>query len=99
LKFLPNRIGNLHNLKKIDLSHNKIQFLPEEICNLHGLEELNIFGNNLKSLPKNLTNLKNLKKLNLSGNYDSNPISDTERERISSLLPNTEIAFPMKERE
>ncbi len=54
-----------------------------------GLHLLYLNKNQLRSLPKEIGNLTNLEWLDL----DNNPISENEKNRIKTLLPNTNISF------
>jgi len=69
---IPACIGNLSNLKKLNLWNNGLNSLPPEIGNLSALESLNVSNNNLTELPVELKNCKNLKKLVVKGNNISN---------------------------
>jgi len=54
------------------------------------LNNFNLGGNQLTSLPAEIAKLKdNLKELNLAGN----PISQEEKDKIKSWLPNTNITW------
>ena len=55
-------IGQLVNLKSLDLDKNQIEFLPENIGNLHGLEYLTFSYNKVQNIEaiKSLTNLERL---------------------------------------
>ena len=53
IKFVTVNMLNM-NLRKVNLSENKILYLPDEIGELHDLEELKIDNNNLKKLPDTL---------------------------------------------
>ena len=67
LTVLPDWIGTLENLQKLELANTSIAKLPDSICNLSNLEELYDRGNKLlTSLPDNIGNLISLKKLNIS---------------------------------
>jgi len=66
IRSLPASIGNLKNLKKIDLYAARLRFLPNEIGDLTNLEILNLEYSFLRSLPRSIGNLKHLKHLNLS---------------------------------
>jgi Leucine-rich repeat (LRR) protein len=88
LTSLPESIGNLNNLEKLYLEGNKLTSLPESIGNLNNLEWLFLEGNQLSTLPESIKNLKNtLEYLSLVGN----PISEVEKAKIKSWLPNTNI--------
>jgi len=56
IKFVTVNMLNM-NLRRINLSENKILYLPEEIGDLKDLEELKIDNNNLKKLPDTLGKL------------------------------------------
>lgn len=68
LSALPESIGNLKCLQKLDLSNNKFKILPESICNLKSLQKLNLEGNQLSNLPESIGNLKSLQMLLLGFN-------------------------------
>ena len=47
LKKIPKEIGNLVNLKRLDLHNNKIKNLPNNLLNLINLKDLYLSENNL----------------------------------------------------
>ncbi len=65
---LPNYIGHLTKLKKIDLRDNKLTELPSEICSLEDLEILDISKNEIKQLPDEIVNMKKLRLFIFNGN-------------------------------
>lgn len=65
---LPESIGNLSSLKKLDLSNNKLTILPESIGQLSSLQTLSLNRNKLSTLPKSIGKLSSLKELYLSYN-------------------------------
>ncbi len=87
LQLLPDEIGKLKNLKELYLSFNNLYQLPDAIGNLVKLENLNLSNNHLVQLPDAIKDLSELKKLNLKGNR----FTQTEIEKIKSLLPRCEI--------
>ena len=68
LKYIPNDIMHMINLKRLNLQNNNITLIPEFIFNLKNLEYLNLSGNIIKSIPYNICKLKNLKILYLNNN-------------------------------
>ncbi|MFX1480472.1 MAG: tetratricopeptide repeat protein [Promethearchaeota archaeon] len=68
LTSLPESIGNLTSLQRVDLSSNKLVTLPESFGNHSSLKVLVLSSNHLKVLPKSIGNLKSLEKLELSSN-------------------------------
>jgi len=64
---LHGSIKNLANLKKLDLSDNKILFLPRELTSLP-LRYLNLSKNQIECLPESIGDLKELIELNVDHN-------------------------------
>lgn len=65
---LPQEIGNLVNLKSLDIQSTSLTKLPQEIGKLINLELLDLKNNNLNELPKEIGKLVKLKHLFLWGN-------------------------------
>ena len=65
---IPAELGNLSNLKSLDLSQPVVAEIPGELGNLSNLESLNLSSNELTGIPGELGNLSNLESLNLSSN-------------------------------
>ncbi|KAL0561844.1 hypothetical protein IC582_002289 [Cucumis melo] len=90
LENLPNDVGNLINLKHLDLSHNStLEFLPDSITELCKLETLILKGcEKLKRLPKNIKNCNNLRQLDLSHNerIEFLPDSITQLINLETLI-------------
>jgi Leucine-rich repeat (LRR) protein len=59
---------DLSNIKRLDLSSNKLTSLPPSIEKMINLEELNLSNNSLCSLPQHLKKLERLELLDLSVN-------------------------------
>ena len=72
---LPKEIGNLTNLKRLDIRTNNFTKLPKEIGNLINLEKLYIDCNNLEISPDGIEKLINLEKLDIDINIDINIIN------------------------
>lgn len=80
---MPSQVGQLKNLKVLNLSNNKFTGVPAEIGQLKNLEILNLSNNQLTGLPNELGNLSNLKLLDLSGN----DYSEADLSGIRAKLP------------
>ena len=61
LKFIPKSIGNLVNLKYLNLSGNSNAKFPKFILKLKNLQFLDLSGIQIISLPDKILNLRNLK--------------------------------------
>ncbi|MFT5820344.1 MAG: Leucine-rich repeat (LRR) protein [Crocinitomix sp.] len=68
LKELNPRIGELKNLKVLNVSGTNLTELPEEIANCTKLEEIIANASKFKSIPNAIGDLKMLKKVNFSYN-------------------------------
>ena len=87
LKSIPKEIGELSNLKILNLTDNYLTELPEEIGELISLEKLLMYSNQLKKLPGSIANLATtLTFLGLPKTIDEENLNDLKR-----ILPNTEI--------
>jgi hypothetical protein len=65
LTSLPESIGDLINVKVLDLRGNLIESVPNSIGQMKALEEIIIGPSYLTSVPISITNLKNLKRLSI----------------------------------
>lgn len=65
---LPESLGELKELKSLNLSSNRLRILPEWLAQLTWLEHLNLRRNQLTELPGWVGQLKNLRALALSDN-------------------------------
>ncbi|ORX68905.1 L domain-like protein [Anaeromyces robustus] len=63
---ISDKIGNITNLKRLDIRENNIETLPDNIGNLN---KLKYFNCKLNSIPEEIENLTNLQKLLLANNY------------------------------
>ena len=89
LTALPDEIGMLKNLTKLELSGNQLTQLPETFGQMEKLKWLSLKGNNIKKLPDSFENLTNLAELNLV--YTD--ISPAEQLKIKKMLPDCAILF------
>ena len=89
LDAFPGGIVELVNLKQLVLNQNYIEGIPYMIKNLQKLEYLDMWSNNLNSFPESLNELKNLKEFDLRVIQ----FTKSEKERITTLLPDTKIHF------
>lgn len=68
LKELPENIGLLTNLERLDLGlGNDLKYLPESFAQLSELRHLDLGSNQLEALPKQFSDLSNLIVLELDG--------------------------------
>ncbi|ESQ50760.1 hypothetical protein EUTSA_v10022639mg [Eutrema salsugineum] len=79
LEWLPDSIGKLSSLVRLDLSENCIMVLPETIGGLVSLTRLDLHSNRIGQLPESIGDLLNLVNLNLSGNQLSSLPSAVSR--------------------
>lgn len=87
LRFLPNEIGDVTHLRKLNLSLNKLRSLPSTIGNLICLRQLFLNGNELTSIPEEIGQLTKLKKLHLHCNHIARlPEEIVKLERLEELL-------------
>lgn len=68
ISYLPESIGRLSNLKRLNLAVNSLSILPDSFGNLKEVEHLSMKNNYLETLPECIGNLRNLKSLNLNSN-------------------------------
>ncbi|KAL3161282.1 hypothetical protein ABBQ38_009638 [Trebouxia sp. C0009 RCD-2024] len=68
LTALPEGIGNLQSLNRLQLSGNYLQHLPDSLCQLASLQGFWAHGNLLASLPQDFGKLTNLHTISLAGN-------------------------------
>lgn len=95
LKTLPQNIGSLQHLKKLDISETSIKDFSA-IASLSKLQELRMSHLNLKKVPTALASLKNLLLLDLSQNQitDFNAISSLKKLEWLSLDANQLTKIP-----
>lgn len=65
---LPESLGQLTQLRRLDLSYNYLSFLPESLGQLTQLQRLDLFSNELLLLPESLGQLTQLQELDLRSN-------------------------------
>ena len=86
ISFLPESIGNLSSLTRLNLYRNKLTTLPESIHNLVNLTNLNLGCNQLTRLPESINRLTSLTSLFLIRNQLSSlPINLGNLSNLSKL--------------
>lgn len=65
---LPESIGQLTQLEKLNIGANRLTALPDWLGHLRRLQRLDVFDNQLTSLPESLSQLPQLQELNLGMN-------------------------------
>lgn len=72
IKYIPDEIGYMTNLKKLDLSGNEIKKIPQTIQYLFNIEEIDLSRNKIISFPSQMPllsqNAVNLRKINMTDN-------------------------------
>jgi Leucine-rich repeat (LRR) protein len=91
---IPAEIGNLINLKKLEIGYNNLKTLPAEIGKLTNLKSLTLWNNNLSSIPAEIGNLKNLEKLDLPGALESLPAEIGKLTNLKILTYNYIAGIP-----
>ncbi|XP_039165580.1 disease resistance protein RUN1-like [Eucalyptus grandis] len=66
LRKLPNSIGKLRSLLKLNLSNTRIKELPDSIGDLKMLEKMNLGNTEIRGLPNSIGGLESLLDLNLA---------------------------------
>jgi len=90
LQFLPEEITQLINLHSLLIGNNKIKKLPKNIGNLINLYSLECLGNLLRSVPKSIAKLNETLKFI---DFTKNKFRNKEKDKISKILPNTDIYY------
>ncbi len=98
LSILPPEIGNLHNLRELNISGNKLKELPSSLKNLTKLEKLHCELNDFESFPSVLVELPQLKELQISAkSLEGLPQEVLQLQHITSLKftakSNTKTAY------
>jgi hypothetical protein len=106
---LPQGIGSLRNLKKLDVRYCGLTDLPSDFGNLKKLESLQMWGNGFTEMPYCITELTNLNELYLKNNkltkipydmikMDNLKYIDVQLNYLCSLLPEVEAWLISRDR-
>ena len=88
LKFLPNSIGSLIELKNLYLEKNKLITLPQSIGNLTKLKILDLSYNCIEKLPDSLIKLKNMDEIRLNGGVNKDILKIMSNSKIGIKIMN-----------
>lgn len=92
------RIGELNNLRTLDLSSNKLEQLPSSIGQLKKLKTLDLKYNSLKYLANEIVELASLENLELNGNdliELPSKLGDLKKLKILNASNNAIIGVPI----
>ena len=84
---IPASIGRLTKLSYLNMDRAPLVRLPEEIGQLNELQFIRLNNTRLTAIPDSMANLKKLKRLYARGTS----LPPEEREKLTRLLPGTEI--------
>lgn len=68
IKEIPDEIGQIKRLAKLNLENNCVSKISDELANLNRLKYLNLENNNLTKLPEKVASMEQLNVLEISGN-------------------------------
>ena len=90
---IPSEIGNLINLKELELSGSLIKNIPSSIENLKKLKILKLSFSDDNSLPKSFSNLSSLEELKISNYVQKNNSSMKILKKLQKRNENLKIEF------
>ena len=61
LRSIPDSIGNLNSLQKLNFWKNQLEIFPESIGDLTALQDLDVRENKIKTFPESMVQMKDLK--------------------------------------
>lgn len=86
LTSIPDEIGLLVNLERLDLSLNQIKSVGDKFASLHKLRKLDLSGNQLDTVPDPISKLTALEVLNMAKNFiHSLPTQLADLEKLVSI--------------
>ena len=80
---IPEALGKLTLLERLDLSHNDLNKLPSSFINLTNIIELNLEGNRLTDLP--FGKVERLKNINLKGNPLNQELLEANKQGLDAV--------------
>lgn len=94
LRFVPEPILDLRQLRVLDVAHNKLDALPETITRLDRLEELSVEGNAaMAALPSALFELPTLRSLTVWSDDDDEASLARQRDHADILATSVPAAW------
>lgn len=98
LKYLPDSIVNLKNLRELNLGYNSFSVFPQGILKLQNLVYLNLENNNISNIPVEIKRLKKLKFVSIANTGISKCIFDASvlQENINEIEYNKQIKISFR---
>ncbi len=84
LRSIPDSIGNLNSLQKLNLWKNQLEIFPESIGDLTALQDLDVRENKIKTFPESMVQMKDLKAFYI----DPNMYSGSDEKLLDLLSTN-----------
>ena len=87
LKVLPDEVGQLEELKFLDLSFNVLDSLPAALGHCKNLQTMNLSHNSLQDLPSFGNGIESLRRLDLSHNrFEALPLTQLQPVGLQELI-------------
>jgi hypothetical protein len=98
LKLLPNEVGQLEELKFLDLSMNELESLPAALGQCKNLQTMNLSHNSLHALPSFENGVESLRRLDLSHNrFEALPLTELQPIGLQELIASSNQLISLSE--